>query len=70
MLLYQMGLAGQLSHQFGSKWMLNKLHLFGYTESYSEIQNHKYCYLNSRGENNVSGTANDAVETIVEGIPD
>ena len=41
----------------------------GYTESYSEIQNYKHCYLNSTGENDVSGTANDVLETIVEGTP-
>ena len=70
MLPYQMGIAVQLSHQFGSKWMLHKLHLLGYTESYSEIQNYKYSYLNSRGENDVSSTTNDVLETIVEGIPD
>ena len=33
---YQMGLAIQLDHRFGSKWMLNKLHQLGYTESYLE----------------------------------
>ena len=41
----------------------------GYTDSYSEIQKYKHCYLNSIGENDVSGTANDILETIVEGIP-
>ena len=42
----------------------------GYTESYSEVQNYKHCYLNSKGENDVSGTAKDVLETIVEGTPD
>jgi len=45
---HQMGLAVQLDHRFGSKWMLNNLHRLGYTESYSETQNYKYCFLNSR----------------------
>ena len=33
---HQMGLAIQLDHRFGSKWMLNKFHQLGYTESYSD----------------------------------
>ena len=56
---YQMGLAIQLEHRFGSKWMLNKLHRLGYTESYAETQNYKYCFLNDRngvGISNVLGT--------------
>ena len=53
--------------------MLNKLHQLDYSESYSEIQNYKCCYRNSRnnrGENGVSGTANDVLETTVEGTFD
>ncbi len=42
---YQMGLTIQLDHRFGSRWMLNKLHQLGYSESYTELQNYKYCYL-------------------------
>jgi hypothetical protein len=30
---HQMGLAIQLDHRFGSKWIINKLHQLGYTES-------------------------------------
>ena len=30
----------------------------------------KECYLNSRDENDVPGTANDVLKTTVEGIPD
>ena len=37
-----MGLAIQLDHRFWSKWLLNKLHRLGYTESYAETQNDKY----------------------------
>ncbi len=43
---YYMGLAIQLDHRFGSKWLINKFHQLGYTESYSEIQRYKYCFLN------------------------
>ena len=43
---YQMGLAIQLDHRFGSKWLLNKFHRLGYTESYTETQRYKYCFLN------------------------
>ena len=39
----------------------------GYTESYSEIQNYKHCYLNGRGDNDVYGTDNDVLENIVAG---
>ena len=38
---YHMGFALQLDHKFGSKWMLNKLHYLGYSESYVEIQNYQ-----------------------------
>ena len=41
-----MGLAIQLDHRFGSKCPLNKLHRLVYTESYTDIQNYKYCLLN------------------------
>ena len=45
---HQLRLAIQLYHRSWSKWMLNKLHRLGYTESYSETQNYKYCFLNTR----------------------
>ena len=45
---YQMGLAIQLDHRYGSKWMLDKLHQLGYTESYAETHNYKYCFLNNK----------------------
>ena len=43
---YHMGLAIQLDHRFGSKWMLNRLHQRSYTctESYAETHNYKYCF--------------------------
>jgi len=51
---YQMGLAILLDHRFGSKWMFNKLHRLGYTESYAETQNYKYCFLNNGNGGNTS----------------
>ena len=45
---YHMGLAIQLDHRFGSKWMLNRLHQLGYTESYAETHNYKYCFLGNK----------------------
>ena len=36
---YQMGLAIQLDHRFRSKWLLNKLHRFGYTDTKLQILN-------------------------------
>ena len=70
---YQMGLAIQLDHRFGSKWMLNKFHRLGYSESYSELQNYKYCFLNSRNGDdapNTSGTLDTIVEETDEQIND
>uniref|UniRef100_UPI00358FA915 uncharacterized protein n=1 Tax=Myxine glutinosa TaxID=7769 RepID=UPI00358FA915 len=62
---HQMGLAIQLDHRFGSKWMLNKFHRLGYTESYTETQNYKYCFLNSRSGDDVPDTSG-TLDTIVE----
>ncbi|KAJ8402846.1 hypothetical protein AAFF_G00361600 [Aldrovandia affinis] len=66
---YQMGLAIQLDHRFGSKWMLNKLHRLGYTESYSETQSYKYYFLNDRNGVGISD-ASGALRTIVEETDD
>ena len=66
---HQMGLAIQLDHRFGSKWMLNKLHRLGYTESYSETQNYKYCFLNSRRGDDAPDTSG-TLDTIVEETDD
>lgn len=62
---YQMGLAIQLDHRFGSKWMLNKLHRLGYTESYAETQSYKYCFLNDRNAVSISD-ASGGLDTIIE----
>ena len=62
---HQMGLAMQLDHRFGSKWMLNKFHRLGYTESYTERQNYKYCFLNSRSRDDAPDTS-DTLDTIVK----
>uniref|UniRef100_UPI00358E61EE uncharacterized protein n=1 Tax=Myxine glutinosa TaxID=7769 RepID=UPI00358E61EE len=62
---HQMGLAIQLDHRFGSKWMLNKFHRLGDTESYTETQNYKYCFLNSRSGDDVPDTSG-TLDTIVE----
>jgi len=62
---HQMELAIHLDHRFGSKWILDKLHRLGYTESYSETQNYKYCFLNSmpgNGAPDTSGTLDTFVE--------
>jgi len=64
-----MGLAIQLDHRFGSKWMLSKLHRLGYTESYSETQNYKYCFLNSRSGDDAPDTSG-TIDTIVEETDD
>jgi len=45
--------------------MLNKWHQLGYTESYSEIQNYKCCFLNGRSGDGAPDTS-DTLDTIVE----
>ena len=53
--------------------MLNKFHRLGYTESYTETHNHKYCFRNSRSRNDVpdaSGTLDIIVEETDEQIND
>ena len=41
-----LGLTIQLDHKFGSKWLIERCHRLGYSESYAELQRYKYCYLN------------------------
>ena len=65
---HQMGLA-ILDHRFGSKWMLDKLHRLGYTESYAETQNYKYCFINSRSGDDAPDTS-CTLDTIVEETDD
>ena len=60
-----MGLAIQLDHRFGSKWMLNKMHRLGYTESYAETQNYKYCFLNDKNGVGISDSSG-VLDTIIE----
>ena len=72
-LSHQMGLSIQPDHRFRSKWMLKKFHRLGYTESYTETQNYKYCFLNSRSRDDVpdtSGTLYTIVEETEEQIND
>lgn len=66
---YQLGLAIQLDHRFGSKWMLNKFHRLGYTESYAETQHYKYCFINDRNGVGISD-ASGALATIIEETDD
>jgi len=49
--------------------MLNKLHRLGYTESYSETQNYKYCFFISRIEDDATDTSG-TLDTIVEETDD
>ena len=62
---HQMGLAIQIDHRFGSKWMLNMFHRLGYSESFTETQNYTYCFLNSRSRDDVPDTSGIR-DTIVE----
>ena len=38
----QLGLAVQLDHQFGSKWLIDRLHRMKVCESYAELQTYKW----------------------------
>jgi len=49
--------------------MLNKLHWLGYTESYSETQNYKYCFLNGKSGDGTPDTS-DVLGTIEEETDD
>lgn len=40
-----LGLTIQLDHKFGSKWLIERCHRLGYSESYAELHRYKYCYL-------------------------
>lgn len=60
---FQMGLALQVEHRYGSKWLLNRLHGLGYTESYKEVHNYKYCYLKMKQNYSTTlETVNEEVE--------
>ncbi len=65
---YQMGFA-ILDHRFGSKWLLNKLHRLGYTESYAETQNYKYCFQIDRNGVGISDSSG-VLDTIIEETDD
>jgi len=45
--------------------MLNKLNHLGYTESYAETQNYKYCFLNDKNSIGFSDSS-CALDTIIE----
>ena len=42
---YHMGLAIQLDHRFGSKWLIERFHELGYCESYKELNQYKWSFL-------------------------
>ena len=43
-----LGVALQLDHRMGSKWLIEKMHILGYCESYAEVTNYKYCILRDK----------------------
>ena len=61
-----MGLTIQLYYRFGSKWMLNKLHLLGYMESYAETQDYKYCFFINRNGVGISVTIIEETNDLVD----
>ena len=70
---YRMGLAIQMDNRFGYKWLRNKLHRLGYTESDAETKKYKYCFLNDTNEVRIcdgSGTPVTNIEEIDVEIDD
>ena len=61
----QLGLTIQLDHMFGSKWLIDRIHHLGYSESYVELHRYKYCYLNMK--NGCSSMDQDTIITDEDG---
>ena len=52
--------------------MLDKFHRLGYTESYNELQNYEYCFIDSRGNGDAraNSTLIGSVDPILEETDD
>ena len=59
-----MRFALQLEHRFGSKWMLDEMHSLGFSKSYHEVSNYKYCYIGNNVK--VRLQSSNSLETIFE----
>ena len=64
MLPLPMRFALQLEHRFGSKWMLDEMRSLGFSKSYHEVSNYKYCYIGNNVK--VKIQSSNSLETIVE----
>ena len=56
----------QLDHQFGSKWLLNKLHSFGLCESYNETSQYKYNYIRNKFHVEIESNQMETILEVVE----
>ena len=59
-----MRFAFQLEHRFGSRWLLDEIHSLGFSKSYHEVSNYKYCYIGNNVK--VKIQSSNSLETIVE----
>ena len=63
--------APQLEHRFGSKYLLNELHLFGLCESYNETSQYKYNYIRNKFHVEIeSNQMENILEVVEEGNDD
>ena len=56
----------QLDHRFGSKWLLNELHLFGLCESYNETSQYKYNYIRNKFHVEIESNQMETILEVVE----
>ena len=59
-----MRFALQLEHRFGSKRLLDEMHSLGFSKSYHQVSNYKYCYIANKVK--VKIQSSNSLETIVE----
>lgn len=56
---FLMGLAIQMSHKFSSKYLINRLHSLGVSESYQEVLRYKWAFLKAKFVNQGGSTRED-----------
>ena len=59
-----MRFALQMELRFVSKWLLDEMHFFGFSESYYEVSNYKYCFIHDKFK--VKIKSSNWLETIIE----
>ena len=56
----------QIDHRFGSKWLIDEVHSFGFSESYHEVGNYKYCYLRNKLKSKMDAISMPVIEEVDE----